>query len=165
MRNKSTSAKRHDSAVDLPEKHPNRRNVSPSIDSDDSDLDVPILTRPSTGSTLNQGEHGNQEMHVDAETMERLQQLLFSFRAPIRFAFAYGSGVFSQGGSQKQRPMIDLIFGVSFTQHWHSLNLAQHRDHYSFMSKLGSGAVAYVQDNFGAGVYFNPYVELHGTVC
>lgn len=61
--------------------------------------------------------------------------------------------------------MIDLMFGVTYTQHWHSLNLGQHRDHYSFMGTLGSGAISYVQDKMGAGVYFNPYVDINGTVC
>jgi len=60
--------------------------------------------------------------------------------------------------------MIDFIFGVSYTEHWHSLNLHQHRDHYSALGSLGSGAVAAVQDKFGAGVYFNPYVTVNGML-
>lgn len=60
--------------------------------------------------------------------------------------------------------MIDLIFGVTFTQHWHSLNLSEHRDHYSFLGRMGSRVVSYIQDDFGAGVYFNPYVDINGTV-
>lgn len=60
--------------------------------------------------------------------------------------------------------MIDFIFGVSYTQHWHSLNLAQHRDHYSALGSFGSGAVSAVQDKWGAGVYFNTYVTVNGTL-
>lgn len=60
--------------------------------------------------------------------------------------------------------MIDFIFGVSYTQHWHSLNLQQHRDHYSAIGSLGSSFVSRVQDNYGAGVYFNPYVTVNGTL-
>ena len=60
--------------------------------------------------------------------------------------------------------MIDFIFGVSFTQHWHSLNLQQHRDHYSSVGSLGSSAVSYLQDKVGAGVYFNPYIIVNGTL-
>jgi translocator assembly and maintenance protein 41 len=127
----------------------------------------------------------NQHMIIDREFKEVLRQLLWKFRAPIRYAFAYGSGVFpqstgdtateaeikavhprapaavqkAQNGSPK---MIDFIFGVSYTQHWHSLNLTQHRDHYSMLGSLGSGAVSYVQDKWGAGVYFNPYVTVEG---
>ncbi len=60
--------------------------------------------------------------------------------------------------------MIDFIFGVSYTQHWHSLNLQQHRDHYSAIGSLGSSFVSRVQDNYGAGLYFNPYVTVNGTL-
>ena len=60
--------------------------------------------------------------------------------------------------------MIDFIFGVSFTQHWHSLNLNQHRDHYSFVGSLGSSVVSAIQDRWGAGIYFNPYITVNGTL-
>lgn len=60
--------------------------------------------------------------------------------------------------------MIDFIFGVSYTQHWHSLNLQEHRDHYSALASLGSSAVSRIQDGLGAGVYFNPYVSVNGTL-
>lgn len=130
----------------------------------------------------------NQHILIDTEFKESLRQILWNFRAPIRYAFAYGSGVFpqskpsvsvtpssatsihskpppavvrAQGGNPK---MIDFIFGVSYTQHWHSLNLHQHRDHYSALGSLGSGAVSAVQDKWGAGVYFNPYVNVNGTL-
>ena len=60
--------------------------------------------------------------------------------------------------------MIDFIFGVSYTQHWHSLNLQQHRNHYSAVGSLGSYVVSRIQDRWGAGVYFNPYVTVNGTL-
>ena len=60
--------------------------------------------------------------------------------------------------------MIDFIFGVSFSQHWHSMNLQQHRNHYSSIGSLGSSFVSRVQDDFGAGTYFNPYVTVNGTL-
>ena len=127
----------------------------------------------------------NQHMVINEEFKEALRQILWQFRAPIRYAFAYGSGVFPQtatfsvaspsklhtkpdpaistvqGGKGK---MIDFIFGVSYTQHWHSLNLQQHRDHYSAVGSLGSYVVSRIQDNWGAGVYFNPYVTVNGTL-
>ncbi|KAK2630557.1 hypothetical protein QTJ16_001377 [Diplocarpon rosae] len=171
----------------------------------------------------------NQHIVINDELKEALRQVLWHFRAPIRYAFAYGSGVFpqskqvwtyilfillchawaailsfskvtasecldllevhlvelfhpgfrlssttssihskaplavekAQGGSPK---MIDFIFGVSYTQHWHSLNLQQHRDHYSALGALGSGAVSAVQDKWGAGVYFNPFVTVNGIL-
>ncbi|KAF3928549.1 hypothetical protein ABW21_db0207061 [Orbilia brochopaga] len=106
----------------------------------------------------------NQYMHINEQLRQNLRQLLWQFKAPIRYAFAYGSGVFSQGTVSSEKPMIDLIFGVTYTQHWHSLNLTEHPDHYSFLGRLGSGVVARVQDDFGAGVYFNTYVELNGMM-
>ena len=126
----------------------------------------------------------NQHIIINEEFKEALRQILWKFRAPIRYAFAYGSGVFPQSsgssdGNSDLHPnapdavakvqdgnpkMIDFIFGVSYTQHWHSLNLQEHRDHYSWLGSLGSYPVTKVQDSFGAGVYFNPYVTVNGTL-
>ncbi|EPQ65472.1 Bgt-358 [Blumeria graminis f. sp. tritici] len=128
----------------------------------------------------------DHDSSIDKELKETLRRTLWHFRAPIRFAFAYGSGVFPQSRQTYSivRPtsihpnpppavlkaqgctpkMIDFIFGVSHTQHWHSLNLAQHRDHYSALGSLGSGAVSAVQEKWGAGVYFNPYVLINGMI-
>ncbi|KAH0548022.1 hypothetical protein GP486_008236 [Trichoglossum hirsutum] len=122
-------------------------------------------------------------MLINNEFKEALRQILWQFRAPIRYAFAYGSGVFPQGSSKSSGPpvrtsnnpailaaqgsegkMIDFIFGVSYTQHWHSLNLQQHRNHYSALGYLGSAVTSRVQDHWGAGVYFNPYVTVNGTL-
>ncbi|KAH6685916.1 mitochondrial import protein MMP37 [Plectosphaerella plurivora] len=128
----------------------------------------------------------NQHMDFNVEFKKELTQLLRSYRAPIMYAFAYGSGVFPQAKPTRAitddefkvlhpRPShalkevqasgprsIDLIFGVSHTQHWHSLNMRQHPEHYSFLSKFGSGLVSTFQDRWGAGVYFNPYVTQNG---
>lgn len=62
--------------------------------------------------------------------------------------------------------IIDFIFGVSHTQHWHSLNLTQHPDHYSGLRWLpnNSAAISHIQDDFGAGVYFNPFITVNGTM-
>ena len=60
--------------------------------------------------------------------------------------------------------MIDFIFGVSHTQHWHSLNLQTHRDHYSAIGSLGSYVVSRMQDDLGAGMWFHPYVTVNGTL-
>ena len=68
----------------------------------------------------------NQYMEIDEELRSRIRQILWQFRAPIRYAVAYGSGVFSQGNtttSSGTKPQIDLLFGVTYTQHWHSLNI------------------------------------------
>ncbi|RUP43553.1 mitochondrial matrix Mmp37-domain-containing protein [Jimgerdemannia flammicorona] len=105
----------------------------------------------------------NQDLRIDEETKQRLKAVLNTFRAPVRYAIAYGSGVFQQRGYEtKKPPMTDFIFGVSHPQHWHSLNLQHNRAHYSFVGALGSRAVAMLQENVGAGVYFNPYVKVNG---
>ncbi|RSL43442.1 hypothetical protein CEP54_015080 [Fusarium duplospermum] len=129
----------------------------------------------------------NQHMIINYELKEALRLMLRQFNAPIVYCFAYGSGVFPQEvskpsisdaafrtvhpnppealvKSQKGSPkMIDFIFGVTHTQHWHSINMKQHRDHYSGIASLGSGFVSRVQ-NWGAGVYFNPYIEMNGML-
>lgn len=130
----------------------------------------------------------NQHMIINYELKEALRIMLRQFNAPIVYCFAYGSGVFPQEDTsgrtiteaefravhpkppealvkaQKGSPkMIDFIFGVSHTQHWHSINMKQHRDHYSGIASLGSGFVSRVQ-NWGAGVYFNPFIEMNGML-
>jgi translocator assembly and maintenance protein 41 len=130
----------------------------------------------------------NQHIKINEDFKEDLRQVLWQFRAPIRYAFAYGSGVFGQsntsgGGADGMSPhpnpskavqewqsggakIIDFIFGVSHTQHWHSLNLAQYPEHYSGLKYLpySSAAISKVQDSMGAGVYFNPYITVNGTM-
>ncbi|KAF9099233.1 Mitochondrial translocator assembly and maintenance protein 41 [Mortierella sp. GBA35] len=107
----------------------------------------------------------NQHIDIDDATWQQLKSVVDSIhhKAPIRYAFAYGSGVFAQKGyDSKKKPMVDFIFGVSHPQHWHSLNLQANPHHYSILGKLGSKAVAMTQERFGAGVYFNPFVEVNG---
>ena len=153
---------------------------SPPIDWDEN-LDLSI----SAFSQLPSYNFGvNQHMVINNQFKEALRQILWQFRAPIRYAFAYGSGVFPQNSGaslekaslhSKPSPaissvqkgkskMIDFIFGVSYTQHWHALNLHQHRDHYSAVGSLGSSLVSTIQDKWGAGVYFNPYITVNGTL-
>ncbi|KAJ2617393.1 Mitochondrial translocator assembly and maintenance protein 41 [Coemansia sp. RSA 1365] len=98
------------------------------------------------------------------EIRKRLSKVLRGFAAPIRYAFAYGSGVYKQSGYGSSKPMVDLIFGVSHPDHWHALNISQNRTHYSMMGALGSNAVAFVQEKMGAGVYYNPFIEIDGMV-
>lgn len=44
------------------------------------------------------------------------------------------------------------------------MNLQQHRDHYSAVGSLGSAFVSRIQDKWGAGIYYNPYVTVNGTL-
>ncbi|KAJ2501451.1 hypothetical protein GGH96_001870 [Coemansia sp. RSA 1972] len=115
---------------------------------------------------LSEAEEAKLDTMRDAQGEIRgvLDTVLRQFSAPIRYAFAYGSGVYKQSGYGTSKPMVDLIFGVSHPDHWHALNIAQHRNHYSFMGTLGANAVSFVQDRMGAGVYYNPFVEINGVV-
>ncbi|KAG5355138.1 Phosphatidate cytidylyltransferase [Yarrowia sp. B02] len=120
---------------------------------------VSALTR---FSDLPQDFGSNQQIPLDAELRTTLRQVLWTFKAPIRYSFAYGSGVFSQGKeSNASKPQVDLIFGVKYPNHWHSLNLKQNPHHYSGLKYLGSDAIAAIQET-AAGCYFNPYVEING---
>lgn len=96
-----------------------------------------------------------------------LSQVLDSFDGPIRYAAAYGSGAFSQKGYDSKIPgkdtMVDFIFGVTHTQHFHSLNLRQNPHHYSLISNFGPSAITQLQENFGARVYYNTDVLVDGV--
>ncbi|RMZ73784.1 mitochondrial import mmp37 [Pyrenophora seminiperda CCB06] len=126
----------------------------------------------------------NQLIQTNEEFKRSLRGILRKF-PPVTYAFAYGSGVFPQSAATASRTtqsphpnppeailkwqkgggkMIDFILTPRFSQHFHSLNLRNHRDHYSFLGSLGSGVVSHVQDKYGAGAYFNPYVVVNGTL-
>jgi translocator assembly and maintenance protein 41 len=45
----------------------------------------------------------NQHIVINDEFKEALRQILWQFRAPIRYAFAYGSGVFPQSKPVRDR--------------------------------------------------------------
>ncbi|KAF1952421.1 mitochondrial import protein-like protein mmp37 [Byssothecium circinans] len=126
----------------------------------------------------------NQLIETNEEFKRSLRGILRKF-PPISYAFAYGSGVFPQSDATASRithsphpnppeailkwqkgggKMIDFVLATRSSQHFHSLNLRKHRDHYSFLGRLGSGVVSHVQDAYGAGVYFNPYITVNGTM-
>ncbi|OAD74633.1 hypothetical protein PHYBLDRAFT_155096 [Phycomyces blakesleeanus NRRL 1555(-)] len=107
----------------------------------------------------------NQYISINEELKQKLKDVVLQFNAPVRYAFAYGSGVFHQSGyDQNKKPMMDFIFGVSHPEHWHALNMQQNPHHYSSVRLLGSRAVASLQEKVGAGVYFNPYIEVNGMM-
>ena len=79
---------------------------------------------------------------------------------PISFAFAYGSGVIAQKSYDYKKkgsdlPMIDLIFAVDDPIEWHEENMRLNSSHYSPCISLSPQMVTLVQENFGAGVWFN----------
>ncbi|AMD19548.1 HCL603Wp [Eremothecium sinecaudum] len=105
----------------------------------------------------------NQLLKIDSENEKELHEIMSHFKAPVRYAFGYGSGVFHQANYDLKvdKPQIDLIFGVNHPEHFHSLNMRQNPDHYSSMKYFGSSIVANFQE-IGAGIYFNPYVNIRG---
>ncbi|KAG2054201.1 mitochondrial matrix Mmp37 [Suillus hirtellus] len=110
----------------------------------------------------------NQVLPVPDSTRALLEDIVSSFEALIRYAFAYGSGVFEQAGYKKQkdkqdRPMLDFVFAVTHPDHWHSINIQQHHGHYPIHARvLGSSFVAKTQE-LSARVWFNTFVPMKGV--
>ncbi|XP_033104857.1 phosphatidate cytidylyltransferase, mitochondrial-like, partial [Anneissia japonica] len=94
-----------------------------------------------------------------------LHKILSTFPAGINYAFAYGSAVFKQQNNIDSKNMIDLIFVVDDPSEWHAANLHQNLHHYSMLRHCGSDSIASIQDNIGAGVYYNTRVECQNMVC
>lgn len=107
----------------------------------------------------------NQQLAVPDEKRALLESIVGSFQAPVRYAFAYGSGVFPQAGYEnKAQPMLDFVLAVTHPDHWHSINMTQNPSHYpAYTRVLGSNFVAKVQRT-GPGVWFNAFVPTHGVV-
>lgn len=102
---------------------------------------------------------------IDAETKNYLSNVVKCFSPGIRYACAYGSGVFKQSGhiSIKEN-MIDFLFVINDAFSWHSQNLTNHSDHYSIIKHLGVKSISEFQTNYGAGVFFNTCVEFDGRL-
>ncbi|GAA5845181.1 hypothetical protein JCM3766R1_002099 [Sporobolomyces carnicolor] len=111
----------------------------------------------------------NQIIEVPQEVENDLQDVLRAFKkSPVRFAFAYGSGVFRQKGyTPEDKPLLDFVFAVSHPSHWHAINMQQHPEHYSgLMRLLGANAVSWLQEKgLGAEVWFNVEVDVNGKTA
>lgn len=111
----------------------------------------------------------NQQLSVSNTTRALLESIVAQFNAPIRYAFAYGSGVFEQDGYTSQedggkKPMLDFMFAVRHPGHWHSINMAQFPSHYPLTARtLGSDFVSRVQE-VNPGVWFNTFVRVNDVV-
>lgn len=102
----------------------------------------------------------NETDHADF-----LQHIVKSFSPGIRFAFAYGSGVFQQQGHASVKDnMLDFIFVVNDAFSWHYQTHSKYPDHYSFLSKFGPKGIAKVQKNLGAKIYFNTLVDFDDRI-
>ncbi|KAM9981799.1 hypothetical protein ACTFIY_004112 [Dictyostelium cf. discoideum] len=134
----------------------------------------PIIKQQNNNNNINNNKNNNN--NTTPETQERINELLKLF-PPIKYGFAYGSGVISQKGynrngdgststenpskKEEQSPMIDLIFAVENSTKWHSLNLVNNQSHYSFLGLMGAHIVAKVQF-MNAKIYFNTLLEHNG---
>ena len=55
--------------------------------------------------------------------------------------------------------MIDLVFAVENPQEWHSHNMVLNPSHYTPIINLSSSAIASIQHNFGARIWYNTLIE------
>ncbi|XP_069871681.1 phosphatidate cytidylyltransferase, mitochondrial isoform X2 [Dipodomys merriami] len=94
------------------------------------------------------------------------RRVLAHFPGELSLAFAYGSGVFRQAGRgwDQKRAMLDLVFTVDDPVTWHTKNLKKNWSHYSFLKILGPRFITSVQNNYGAGVYYNPLIMCDGRI-
>ncbi|KAK7826362.1 hypothetical protein U0070_021376 [Myodes glareolus] len=95
-----------------------------------------------------------------------LRRILAHFPEDLSLAFAYGSAVYRQAGpnAHQENPMLDLVFTVDDPVAWHAKNLQKNWSHYSFLKLLGPRIISSVQNNYGAGVYFNPLIMCDGKL-
>lgn len=114
----------------------------------------------------------NQLLPVSQSTRALLESIVAKFDAPIRYAFAYGSGVFEQDGYantssssvEAKTPMLDFMFAVTHPAHFHSINMQQHPNHYPLHARmLGSSYVSRIEE-VGPGVWFNAYIPMKDAV-
>uniref|UniRef100_A0A8C5R634 Phosphatidate cytidylyltransferase, mitochondrial n=1 Tax=Leptobrachium leishanense TaxID=445787 RepID=A0A8C5R634_9ANUR len=97
----------------------------------------------------------------------QFRRILTYFPQDISLAFAYGSGVFRQSGTTHGdvgNNMLDFVFAVDDPVTWHSMNIKQNRSHYSALKFLGPKYISTIQQNYGAGVYYNTLVPCDGKV-
>jgi translocator assembly and maintenance protein 41 len=95
---------------------------------------------------------------------EDVQELLQRF-PKVEYAFAYGSGAVEQIGynyavASEELPMLDLVFVVDDSAAWHAENMQINAEHYSTLFSMSPTMIARIQDDYGAGMWYNPYVRM-----
>ena len=91
-----------------------------------------------------------------------MNELLESF-PPMDFAMAYGSVAFKQDQYDSSKSMLDLVFAVRDAETWHAANLVTFPHHYSsMMRRFGPKVISSIQQNYGAGLYYNTLVRRYG---
>lgn len=112
-------------------------------------------------SFSNSETYSNQD--IVTSSSKSLEDLEKKFNSKsIKYSFGYGLGVFAQEGYEKSanKPQIDVLHVVDNPTEFHTSNISQHPEHYSFVKRLGVSAVVKVE-TYGAGVYYNPYVSIN----
>ena len=136
------------------------------------DLNIPLKPKNDINEPINK-KHilnlsfgNNQFVEVNDKKSRMLNNILNSFKAPIRYGFAYGSGVFQQKGyNEHDKPLVDFIIAVTHPYHWHSINIQQNPSHYPLPAKLfGSKAIYFLQHTFGARIWYVSMVDIDGIV-
>jgi translocator assembly and maintenance protein 41 len=56
--------------------------------------------------------------------------------------------------------MVDMVFAVENPEEWHRANLAMNPDHYTMLIPLSTKMIAYVQDKFGSGMWYNAMIKM-----
>lgn len=84
-------------------------------------------------------------------------------RTGVSLVFGYGSKVIKQAGAVSRNDLVDVIVAVDDPYRWHEENLERNNHHYSLVRLLPTAAkkVTWLQEEFGAKVYFNPYVNIN----
>lgn len=104
-------------------------------------------------------------LHLD-DSRAHLQAVLQRF-PPLQWSCAYGSGVIRQRGYKAgEKPLIDMLFVVDDAERWHRENLqsCNNQSHYSWLARLlGVKAIAAIQRNYGAGVWFHTGIQVDQT--
>jgi translocator assembly and maintenance protein 41 len=80
----------------------------------------------------------------------------------VSLSFGYGSRVIKQDGNLNGGDLVDVIIAVDNPLQWHQENLSRNNHHYSLLKRLPQAAeqIVRIQEDYGAGVYFNPYVTI-----
>lgn len=91
-------------------------------------------------------------------TKSELQDLIGLF-PEMEFAMAYGSVAFEQKHHNSSNSMLDLVFAVKDPTKWHAENLQRFPHHYSALKYLGAENISSIQQNYGAGLYYNTLVR------
>lgn len=66
----------------------------------------------------------------------------------------------SHESEAKEYPMVDLIFAVDDPAAWHSANMRLNPSHYTPLIPCTPSMITYMQDSFGAGMWYNAMVAM-----